>query len=189
MGRKRPHHGNTRRGNTAGPRKKPQALLAGTIHVARPGMASVETAEGTFMVARGGIHEAMDGDEVQVSLARRGGTDSQAVVRTVVQRATTSFLGTYAQAGPLGAVSPLDGRMTHDFFVLPEDDSAARLGVTDHDVVEARILAYPARGTAGVVTLARRVGAAAHSQGTVPDGPLRRCDCRRRGHSRRHSAL
>ena len=161
MGRKRPHHGNTRRGNTAGPRKKPQALLAGTIHVARPGMASVETAEGTFMVARGGIHEAMDGDEVQVSLARRGGTDSQAVVRTVVQRATTSFLGTYAQAGPLGAVSPLDGRMTHDFFVLPEDDSAVRLGVTDHDVVEARILAYPARGTAGVVTLVRRVGAAA----------------------------
>ena len=157
MGRKRPHHGNTRRGNTAGPRKKPQALLAGTIHVARPGMASVETAEGTFMVARGGIHEAMDGDEVQVSLARRGGTDSQAVVRTVVQRATTSFLGTYAQAGPLGAVSPLDGRMTHDFFVLPEDDSAVRLGVTDHDVVEARILAYPARGTAGVVTLVRRV--------------------------------
>ena len=113
------------------------------------------------MVARGGIHEAMDGDEVQVSLVRRGGTDPQAVVRTVVQRATTSFLGTYAQAGPLGAVSPLDGRMTHDFFVLPEDDSAARLGVTDHDVVEARILAYPARGTAGVVTLARRVGAAA----------------------------
>ena len=113
------------------------------------------------MVARGGIHEAMDGDEVQVSLARRGGTDSQAVVRTVVQRATTSFLGTYAQAGPLGAVSPLDGRMTHDFFVLPEDDSAVRLGVTDHDVVEARILAYPARGTAGVVTLVRRVGAAA----------------------------
>lgn len=161
MGRKRPHHGNTRRGNTAGPRKKPQALLAGTIHVARPGMASVETAEGTFMVARGGIHEAMDGDEVQVSLARRGGTDPQAVVRTVVQRATTSFLGTYAQAGPLGAVSPLDGRMTHDFFVLPEDDSAVRLGVTDHDVVEARILAYPARGTAGVVTLVRRVGAAA----------------------------
>ena len=161
MGRKRPHHGNTRRGNTAGPRKKPQALLAGTIHVARPGMASVETAEGTFMVARGGIHEAMDGDEVQVSLVRRGGTDPQAVVRTVVQRAITSFLGTYAQAGPLGAVSPLDGRMTHDFFVLPEDDSAVRLGVTDHDVVEARILAYPARGTAGVVTLARRVGAAA----------------------------
>ena len=113
------------------------------------------------MVARGGIHEAMDGDEVQVSLARRGGTDPQAIVRTVVQRATTSFLGTYAQAGPLGAVSPLDGRMTHDFFVLPEDDSAARLGVTDHDVVEARILAYPARGTAGVVTLNRRVGAAA----------------------------
>ena len=113
------------------------------------------------MVARGGIHEAMDGDEVQVSLVRRGGTDPQAVVRTVVQRAITSFLGTYAQAGPLGAVSPLDGRMTHDFFVLPEDDSAVRLGVTDHDVVEARILAYPARGTAGVVTLARRVGAAA----------------------------
>ena len=161
MGRKRPHKGNTRRGRTSGPRNKPQALLAGTIHVARPGSATVDTAEGTFLVARGGIHEAMNGDEVQVSLVRRGGTEPQAVVRTVTRRATLTFLGTFAPAGPLGAVSPLDSRMSHDFFVLPEDDCAERLGVAEGDVVEARILEYPARGTAGVVTLDRRVGAAA----------------------------
>lgn len=160
MGRKRPHHGNTRRGRTSGPRSKPQSLLAGTVHVTRPGTATVETPEGTFMVARGGLHEAMNGDEVQVSLAHRGGTEPVAVVRTVVQRATLTFLGTYEPAGPLGAVTPLDGRIAHDFFVLPEDTCADRLGVHEGDVVEARILAYPARGTAGVVTLDRRVGAA-----------------------------
>ena len=138
MGRKRPHHGNRRRGRASGPRKKPQALLTGTITVARPGVASVKTAEGTFMVARGGIHEAMSGDEVQVSLVRRGGEEPQAVVRTVLQRATLTFLGTYAPAGPLGAVTPLDGRIAHDFFVLPGDHCAERLDVGEGDVVEAR---------------------------------------------------
>ena len=160
MGRKRPHHGNKRRGRTSGPRRKPQTLLTGTITVARPGVGSVETAEGTFMIARGGIHEAMSGDEVQVSLVRRGGEQPQAVVRAVLQRATLTFLGTYAPAGPLGAVTPLDGRIAHDFFVLPGDHCAERLGVGEGDVVEARILEYPARGTAGVVTLDRRVGSA-----------------------------
>ena len=161
MGRKRPHHGNRRRGNTHGTRRKNQALIAGTIRIARPGMATVETPEGTFDVARGGIHEAMNGDEVQVSLVHRGGTEPVAVVRAVVTRATLTFLGTFAPAGPLGAVTPLDGRITHDFFVLPDDTSAERLGVAEGDVVEARVLEYPARGTAGVVTIDRRVGAAA----------------------------
>lgn len=160
MSRKRAHHGNRRRGNTSGPRKKPQDLLTGTIRIIRAGVAEVSCAEGRYSVARGGIREAMDGDEVQVALVRRGGTEPQAVVRNVLQRATTTFLGTYAPAGPLGAVSPLDGRMTHDFFVLPDDKSAERLGVEEGDVVEARILTYPARGTSGVVTLDRRVGAA-----------------------------
>lgn len=160
MGRKRPHHGSTCRGNTQGARSKPRSLIAGTIHVSRPGHATVDTAEGTFQVARGGIHEAMNGDEVQVSLERRGGTDPVAVVRSVLQRATLTFLGTYAPAGPLGAVTPLDGRAVQDFFVLPEDASAHRLGVSEGDVVEARILEYPARGTAGVVTIDRRVGSA-----------------------------
>jgi hypothetical protein len=43
MARKRPHHGNRRRGNPYGMRKKAQALLNGTIRIARPGVATVET--------------------------------------------------------------------------------------------------------------------------------------------------
>lgn len=160
MARKRPHHGNRRRGNPHGTRKKAEALLSGTIRIARPGSATVETPEGAFAVARGGIHEAKNGDEVQVSLVHRGGTEPMAVVRAVLKRATLSFLGTYAPAGPLGAVTPLDGRISHDFFVLPEDSCVERLGVSEGDVVEARVLEYPARGTAGVVTIDRRVGAA-----------------------------
>ena len=159
MTRKRPHHGSRRRGNTSGPRKRPAPLLNGTLRIVRAGVATVETAEGTFPVARGGIHEGMNGDVVQVSLVHRGPGGPQAVVRMVVERATTTLLGIFEQAGPLGAVTPLDGRVTRDFFVLPEDTSAARLGVNEGDVVEARILQYPARGTAGVITLERRVGA------------------------------
>ena len=161
MGRKKPHHGNRSRGSTSGARNKPRQLAQGTIHIVRPGTATVETAEGTFSVARGGIHEAMNGDEVQMSLVRRGGTEPMAVVRSVISRATLTFLGSYEPAGPLGAVTPLDARMGRDFFVLPEDDCTRRLGVNSGDIVEARILEYPARGTAGVVTIDRRVGAAA----------------------------
>lgn len=157
MGRKRAHRSGSRpRGRTAV--RKPRVTLTGTVRVVRSGVATVRTAEGEFTVARGGLHEAMSGDEVQVVLVRRGTTEPQAVVVGVIERATSTILGTYDVAGPLGAVTPLDGRLRHDFFVLPEDDSPARLGVEPGDVVTARILTYPTRYEAGVITLDRRLG-------------------------------
>ena len=125
--------------------------------------AEVETAEGTFAVARRGMREAMNGDEVQVSLVPMHGRGNEPVayVQGVLQRACTNFLGTYNVADPLGVVTPLDGRLGHDFFVLPSDDSAQRLGVHENDVVAARILEYPTRHAAGVVTIDRRVGSSA----------------------------
>jgi ribonuclease R len=142
------------------PRKahKPRQTVTGSIRVTRPGVATVDTAEGRFAVGRGGIREAMNGDEVQVSLSTRRGGERFAYVQAVLMRATTTFVGTYANAAPLGIVVPLDGRIRRDFFVLPEDDSASRLGVSDGDVVSARILEYPARHSSGVVTLERRLG-------------------------------
>ena len=157
MARKRPHHGSNRRGRNAGPRK-PRKILQGTLRVLRPGVACVETPEGTFDVARQGLREAMNGDEVQVFLAdERGGR--KAIVHAVIARATQTFLGRFGQAGPLGAVTPLDARMGHDFFVVPEDPSPRWLGVTEGDVVVARVTEYPTRYTAATVTLDRRVGA------------------------------
>jgi ribonuclease R len=50
--------------------------------------------------------------------------------------------------------------MVHDFFVLPEDKSAQRLGVGEGDVVVATILEYPTRQSAGVATIDRRLGSA-----------------------------
>ena len=143
-------------------RKKVRATIDGTLRVVRPGLAQVETAEGTFAVARRGVREGMDGDEVQVSLVPMHGRGGERVayVQCVLQRAHRHVLGTYAQADPLGVVSPLDARLTHDFFVLPEDESARRLGVRDGDVVSARILEYPTRASAGVATVERRVGSA-----------------------------
>ena len=157
MARKRAHRG-PRRGPRRG--EKRRALVTGTLRVVRPGLAEVQTPEGTFAVARRGVREGMNGDEVQVSLVPMHGRAGERVayVQAVLQRAHQTFLGIYGTADPLGVVSPLDARMVHDFFVLPEDHSARRLGVGESDVVVARILEYPTRASAGVVTLDRRVG-------------------------------
>ena len=161
MARKRPHHGNTRRGSAKGPRKQRRTLI-GILRVLRPGAAVVETAEGTFDVTRSGIREAMSGDEVSVFLvgAKRPGQGKLAVVDSVINRATHTLLGRFELAGPLGAVVPLDNRLCHDFFVVPEDKSPERLGVAPGDIVAARIVEYPTPYTAAVVTLDRRVGSA-----------------------------
>ena len=159
MGRSRPHRGNRRRGRAGGPRSRGRTLT-GTLVVSRPGAAHVETAEGDFELLARGQREAMNGDEVEVALVERRGAPPRAVVRSVLARAVETFLGRYAQAGPLGAVTPLDSRIGHDFFVVPEDPSPARLGVGEGDVVVARITEYPTRTSAAVVTLERRVGAA-----------------------------
>ena len=141
-----------------GPTRTRRVALEGVLRVARPGSASVVTEEGAFLVAKGGLHEGMNGDVVRVTLARRGPGEPQAQVQTVVSRACRSFVGTFGVAGPLGAVVPLDERIRRDFFVLPDDASAERLGVREGDVVVARILTYPSRREAGVVTVARRLG-------------------------------
>lgn len=159
MGRKRPHHGNRRRGSGGQPARRHEELT-GTLVVTRPGAARVETAEGTFELARGGQREAMNGDEVRVVVVGVGHGGRKAVVRSVVSRAQTSFLGRFETAGPLGVVVPLDARLGRDFFVVPEDPSTSRLGVVPGDVVSARIVEYPTRKTAAVVTLERRLGSA-----------------------------
>lgn len=161
MARKRPHKGNARRGSAKGPRKQ-RRTVSGTLRVLRPGHAVVETPEGTFEVTRGGVHEAMSGDEVSVVLVggKRPGQGKLAVVDSVTARAAHTLLGRFEAAGPLGAVIPLDNRLCHDFFVLPEDKSPQRLGVAPGDVVSARIVEHPTRHTAAVVTIDRRVGAA-----------------------------
>ena len=157
MGRSRPHRGNRRRGRSGGPRPRGRTIT-GALVVSRPGAAHVETAEGDFELLARGQREAMNGDEVEVALVERRGTPPRAVVRSVVSRAVETFLGTFAQAGPLGAVTSLDSRIGHDFFVVPEDPSPARLGVGEGDVVVARITEYPTRTSAAVVTIERRVG-------------------------------
>jgi ribonuclease R len=103
----------------------------------------------------------MNGDLVGVTLARNRGSEPRAYVQGVLQRAVTTFLGTFGVAGPLGVVVPLDERIRRDFFVLPDDASAEREGVGEGDVCVARILTYPTRNEAGIVTVERRVGASA----------------------------
>ena len=153
MGRKR-HGGDGRRGPV---RSRRLPGLTGIVHV-RGDIAEVETAEGAYRLGARGLREAMDGDRVYASLHRGPHGRRMAVVEHVVERATASIVGTFEPAGPLGAVRSLDTRIKQDFFVVPEDGSPARLGVRPGDIVVARILEYPARNAAGVVTLEKRVG-------------------------------
>ena len=145
MGRRRPGarrgSGHRRGRGKAAVRRSP--TLAGTLRVTKPGVATVETAEGSFRVARRGLREAMNGDEVTVSVFPARGGEKVALVQGVITRAQTTFLGRFELAGPLGAVVPLDARLGRDFFVVPEDTSPARLGVGEGDVVVARIAEYP----------------------------------------------
>jgi ribonuclease R len=156
VARKKPHHGNRRRGSG---RRAPaqRQTLEGTLVLTRAGVGHVETPEGSFDLAHRGQREAMNADVVQIVLVEGRGSP-RAVVRSVVKRATSTFLGRFSHAGPLGAVTPLDARLGHDFFVVPEDASPQRLGVGEDDVVVARITEYPTRQSAAVVTLERRVG-------------------------------
>ncbi|RVU98200.1 ribonuclease R [Coriobacteriales bacterium OH1046] len=147
-------------------RKKPRQLLTGTMRVIRAGQASVETPEGIFRVGRNGMHEAMHGDTVEISISTFRG-EKLACVQHVVTRATTSFLGRYELADPLGVIVPLDGRISHDFFVPSDDPAPGRLGVAAGDIVVARIVEYPTRKSAAVATIERRVGA-----GSELDVPL-----------------
>ncbi|MBR3316538.1 MAG: ribonuclease R [Atopobiaceae bacterium] len=151
------------RGRRQDHRRKTRArrpTVQGTLRIERPGHAHVHTAEGTFAVARRGLREGMNGDEVLVSLVPMHGHrgDPVAYVQSVVQRACTGFVGTYAEEDPLGVVVPLDARIGHDFFVLPEDKSPRACGVRTGDVVRARVVEYPTRSSAGVVTIEQRLG-------------------------------
>ncbi len=56
-------------------------------------------------------------------------------------------MGIYHDAGPLGAVVPLDSRIQRDFFVLPEDPSVGRHYVFEGDVVVAIGAWAPGRKT------------------------------------------
>ena len=152
MGRK--HRGT--RGAGKG-RRRPTPTHVGRVRVTGAG-GVVETPEGTFALSRYALREAMPGDTVSVSVRPVRGGETRAFVMGVVDRAVKSIVGTYEEAGPLGVVRPVDSRIKQDFFVLPEDDSARRVGAISGDVVQARITSYPTMHEAGVVAVERRLG-------------------------------
>ena len=153
MGRKR--HSAARRGPARSPRRPG---ITGTVRLTEYG-ARVETAEGSFRLTGRSVREVMPGDQVVASIVRGGG-ERRAVVEQVTHHAASVVVGTYAEAGPLGVVKPLDHRIRADFFIMPGDRSAAEHGVHVGDVVAARILSYPARHESGVVTVERLIGSA-----------------------------
>ncbi len=154
MGRQRRH-----KSHRCPARSVRRPSLTGTVILREHG-ALVETAEGSFRLAGRSLREVMGGDTVAVSLHRGQRGERRAVVESVIERAAVTVVGTYAAAGPLGAIRPLDTRLHADFFVLPGDPSAQDARVGEGDVVLARIVSYPTRYESGVVTIERRLGGA-----------------------------
>ena len=138
-------------------RSERRPSLTGRVQL-REHTAFVITDEGDFKIMGRGKREVMDGDTVAVSIKPDPRGERRALIESVMERAATTVVGAYATAGPLGVIEPLDTRLHADFFILPEDTSAERLGVAEGDVVVARILTYPTRLESGTVTIERRIG-------------------------------
>lgn len=156
MGRK--HHGKApthKRGRKG--RRTTTPSYEGRVRVTGAG-AFVVSPEGEFRLTRHALRSVMPDDRVSFSVERVRGGERRAFVAGIVSRGAKTVVGTYEEAGPLGVVKPLDTRIAQDFFVLPEDASAERLGVAPGDAVSARIVAYPSMHEAGVVTVERRLG-------------------------------
>ena len=157
--------GRSQGGASSGRRRAPE--LTGTVVLTGSG-AFVDTPEGRFRFTERGLRGAMGGDIVSVSLRRGERGQLRAQVESTLERATDILVGTYGTAGPLGVVRPLDPRVKLDFFVLPTDDSPARAGAGEGDVVRARIVGYPTRHESGVVRIEERLGGP-----DAPDLPIR----------------
>lgn len=156
MGRNNKHKRSAR--NKRGPvRSERRPSMTGRVQL-HEHSAYVVTDNGDYKVMGRGKREIMDGDTVAVSIKAGPRGDRRAVIEGVIERAAISVVGTYQTAGPLGVIEPLDSRLKADFFILPEDNSAERLGVRPGDVVVARILTYPTRLESGTVTIDRRIG-------------------------------
>lgn len=146
-------------GHRSPTRSKPRGIPVGTLKATARGTGVVETAEGSFYIPERRMREAMNGDRVQVRpLGDWHAGLPTAAVTGVVERAVTTFAGTYVEDGPLRAVLPIDERLLHDFVVDPADPAPRRLGLRDGDLVCARIAAYPTRRAAGVATVERVLG-------------------------------
>ena len=156
MGRNNKHKRGAR--NKRGPvRSERRPSLTGRVQL-HEHSAYVITENGDYKVMGRGKREIMDGDTVAVSIKNSPHGERRAVIEGVVERAAISVVGTYQTAGPLGVIEPLDSRLKADFFILPEDTSADRLGVHPGDAVVARILTYPTSLESGTVTIERRIG-------------------------------
>ena len=152
MGRKRSH-----RPKRSAARSVRLPTVTGTVRLTDRG-AYVDCAEGALRLTSRALREVMAGDVVAVSLTRGAHGERRAVVESVMSRASETVVGTFDAAGPLGVVRPLDTRLKVDFFVMPTDETPARLGVRPGDVVLGRIQSYPSRYESGVVITERRLG-------------------------------
>lgn len=140
-------------------RPKQRAFLSGVLRVGSRGSATVETAEGPFFVPHRRLHEAMNGDQVQVRpIGGYHGDLPLAAVVHVAERAVSSFAARFVDEGAFQVLVPLDDRLLHDFLVDPADGSPRRAGVHDGDLVCARIVRYPTARAAGVASVERAIG-------------------------------
>ncbi len=103
----------------------------GPIQLTRKGFGFVtdeRTGEEIFIPAQH-LNTAFDGDLVQVQIfAHSRGKSKEGQVLSIVERANTSFVGTYHRSEYYGFVVPDSPRMYRDFYVQPQNEQDARDG-------------------------------------------------------------
>lgn len=135
-------------------RGKPRVHPRGVIEINRAGFGFVKTAEGDFFIPRSGVHEAFDGDLVEVARTSRADSSRrrdkdetirpEARVVRVIDHAHTTLIGRYEVAEPFGIVIPDDTRVQHDVFTKRSDNPT----LVDGSLVRVAIDEYPTRRTA-----------------------------------------
>lgn len=136
-------------------KKNKRRIVEGRVRVVvagESGYATLETEHGLYNIHAAKMRQAMDGDVIRASVYKDNGQWMASVV-DVVSRATTTFVGIYDDIDPLGVVVPLDPKIKRDFFVLPQDESPQKLSVVPGDIVEAKIVVYPQKKSAGIATI------------------------------------
>lgn len=133
----------------------------GVIHITHDGYGFVKTAEGEYFISASQIHNACDGDVVEViphhrHTSHEGSTHSRrpAHVSFVISRAHTELIGRYEIADPFGVIIPLDNRIPFDVFSMHADHPE----IADGSLVRARIDTFPSRSGAATGTILEVLG-------------------------------
>ncbi len=105
--------------------------IRGTIQLTRKGFGFVtdERTEEEIFIPAQHLNTALDGDAVEAQLfAVSRGKSKEGQIISVLERAHSTFVGTYHRSEYYGFVTPDNPRVYRDFYIQPQNELAAQNG-------------------------------------------------------------